>query len=80
MVTKGYQKGVYDRVTKGTGDQQHGIGDPQCARAIAVSRKIDNRSTAGLGSFRKTFHTTMVIDSILRCERISEWVRETQPD
>lgn len=28
---------------------------------MAVKRKIDNRSTAGLGSLRRTFHTTMLI-------------------
>jgi hypothetical protein len=35
---------------------------------MAVNRKIDNRSTAGLGSRRRTFHTTMLIDPTLRAE------------
>jgi len=33
---------------------------------MAVSKKIDNTSTADFGSFRKTFDTTMLIGSILR--------------
>jgi hypothetical protein len=33
---------------------------------MAVSRKRDNSSTAGLGSLRRIFHTTMLIDPILR--------------
>jgi hypothetical protein len=28
---------------------------------MAVKRKIDKRRTAGLGSLRRTFHTTMLI-------------------
>ena len=36
------------------------------ARATAVNKKMVSRSTAGLGSLRSSFHTTMLIDSILR--------------
>jgi hypothetical protein len=39
---------------------------PNQARAIAVRTKIINSRIAGLGSFRRSFHTTMLIDSILR--------------
>jgi hypothetical protein len=35
------------------------------ARAMAASRKTDKRSSKGLGSLRRTFHTTILIDSIL---------------
>jgi len=49
------------------------------ARAIAVNKKIVNRSTAGFGSLRKTFHTTMLIDSILRAgESANESVGRTR--
>jgi len=33
---------------------------------MAVIKKMDSRSTAGLGSRRRTFQTTMLIDLILR--------------
>ena len=36
------------------------------ARAIAPSRKNSTTSNAGLGSRRISFHTTILIDSILR--------------
>jgi len=35
---------------------------------MAVNKKISRRSTAGFGSLRRIFHTTMLIDSILRAE------------
>ena len=35
-------------------------------RAIAASKNSVNTSRAGFGSLRRTFHTTMLIDSILR--------------
>jgi hypothetical protein len=35
------------------------------ARAIAANRKTDKRSSKGFGSLRRTFHTTILIDSIL---------------
>ena len=49
------------------------------ACAMAVNTKIVNTSTAGFGSLRKTFHTTMLIDSILRAgESANESVGRTR--
>jgi hypothetical protein len=40
---------------------------------------MDRRSTAGFGSLRRIFHTTMLIDSILRAgESANESVGQTR--
>jgi len=58
---------VYNRVTKETGENDgKAFEDRPQARAMVLSKKMNNTSTAGFGSFRETFHTTMLIDSILR--------------
>ena len=39
---------------------------------MVVKTKIMSKSSAGLGSLRRTFHTTMLIDSTLRAGEIRE--------
>ena len=62
MVTKGYRKGVYERVTFKTlvcSEKQGLLSDCGYARA-ASKKKSKNRST-GLGSRRMIFHTMKLI-------------------
>ena len=65
MVTKGYQKGVYEWVTEGTRRWAGRLLAPShpklYARTMAESMNTTTTSTAGFGSFRRTFHTTMLM-------------------